>query len=329
MKKYLQKFNIHKKRVFAFMTALIMLFSLSVVHLAATSDDLDEDENGTEVTDVTDTIDTIEDLAELVDIYEDEDEDEPEPDAPAVHLPDGQATDYYAQTEGVALDGLVEREPFNFQFETVYENEYAQLLLDRRNNNIRVQLRTGEYFDTLEMAGQTGNMFIQNLQRSDFNLEIYRSLVGTNAGATFTMDSHSESINRRQVEHTMIDHGVRTYFTLGDAEAVHLTMFPMFMSIERMEEFVLQHMDTMQRTEWLTTYYFLLGDMYVRNWITADAQGNPTSVPIPRLRHMFNMFYTQGTYTFEELAADNLYWDEPEFEPTPLVSMAVEYLLDG
>ena len=279
-------FNIHKKRVFAFITAFVMLFSLSAVHLTATADELNETDETAEPT---------ENAAET-----------PTPAAPVQDV--GTADDYYAQEDGVDLDNLVEAAAFDFQFETVYENEHAQLLLDRRNNNIRVQLRSGEYFDTLVMTGQTGNMFIQNLQRSDFNLEIYRSLVGTNAGATFTMDSFTESLSRGQVEYAEISGGVRAHFTLGDAEQVHLTMFPMFISVERMEEFVLQHMDSTTRTEWLSTYYFLLDGMYVRNWITEDANGNPTNVPIPRLRHMYNMFYTQGTYTFEELAADNEEW---------------------
>jgi len=227
----------------------------------------------------------------------------------------------------VDITGLQPATPFNFQFEVVYENEYAQLLLDERNNNIRVYFNNGVYFDTLVMNGQVGNIFTRNNQRSDFNLEIYRSLI---SGATMNMDSFSNSVAAEQVTYTLIDGGVRADFMLGDADRVQLTMFPRQISRERLEEFVLDHMTPVERDVFTAEFYRFTGGRFLRAWPTVvAATGEPYPIPLPRLRRLHEAFYELGTYTFEELAYDNEYWEEDEFVPAPLVYLSVEYRLEG
>ena len=227
-----------------------------------------------------------------------------------------------------------ERPTFNFNFETVYENDHAMLLLDRRNNNIRYfHKATGTYFDTLEMAGQTGSTFTRNVQRSDFELSIISNIF-TNTRRT--MNSAIDSIDRQQVEYTEIPHGIRAYFTLGDPDALEIAMFPRFISSERLEEFVLQYMSQADIDS-----FFDISPLYshpieidgvarhVRVQATTNADGTPNLVSVPVLRRLHNFFYVQGTYTLEELAYDNEYWDYDEYVPAPLVSLALEYTLDG
>ena len=220
-----------------------------------------------------------------------------------------------------------ERPVFDYRFDLVYENDYAQLLIDRRNNAIRVvNLATGVYFNTLAMEGQRGNPHIQSIQRSDFTLDIIRDVT---TGATRNMDSHSDSVQRRQVEYTYIDGGIRAHFTLGDPDARHLTMFPMFISDERMRELVIDHIDA-DSLSFLMDRYSPIDGRWVRRMPTYDAAtGEPTTVGRPVLNRLWTLFYEYGYYTFEELDYDNLYWDYTPFEPPMMVSLAIEYTLEG
>jgi len=217
---------------------------------------------------------------------------------------------------------------FDFDFETVYENEHAALLLDTRNNNIRVfQKDSGAYFDTLVMNGQAGNLVTRNVQRSDFHLELFRD---TFAGTRMHLDSFSESVLNEQVTYTPIPGGVSARFRLGDPDRIQLTMFPMFIERDRLEYFVLQHMTQMERDDFTQNFYRFVGGRFVRAWPTIEsATGNPYPIPIPRLRRLNEAFYTIGTYCFDELNYDNMAWEQPEFTPAPLVYVVVEYTLCG
>jgi len=219
------------------------------------------------------------------------------------------------------------RPEFDFRFDVVYENDYAQLLLDRRNNTIRVvNLATGIYFNTLAMEGQQGNPVIQNQQRSDFGIDVVRDVT---TGVTLHMDSFSESVQRRQVEYTYIDGGIRAYFTLGDPDALHLTMFPRYISEERMTQLVFDHID-FEDISFLMENWILLNGVYTRRLLTYDPDtGEPTTVSIPVLRRFWRVFYDEGEYSFDELDYDNAYWEYTPFEPPMLVSLAIEYTLDG
>jgi len=212
-------------------------------------------------------------------------------------------------------------------FELMYENEYAALFLDARTNNIRVfQRASGEYFDTLVTDGQSGSAFIRDIQRSDFELEI---LVNEVRGVRRRMNSYGDSASRGQIEYTSIDGGVSARFMVGDPDAIHLTMFPMFISRERLQYFVLDHLTQQERDDFGEFYRFT-GGRYVRSHLTlVPATGEPNTVAIPWLRRAHRFFYEVGTYSFEELAYDNDYWEYDHFEPAPLVHVTVEYTLDG
>ena len=213
-------------------------------------------------------------------------------------------------------------EPFDFQLELVYENEYAAMYLDERNNNISIyQKATGEYFDTLVFNGEQGSVFTRNIQRSDFVLDVIRNL---RDGTIQSFDSHTNAITRdEQVEHILIPQGVRTNFTLGDPNALNLDMFPYSLSHERMQEFVLDFMTEQEKTDFVGRFYHRMPDRYIRQWTPGQ------QVSTPNLRALNNAFYIQGSYTFEELALDNIEWEQEEFFPEILISLAVEYTLDG
>ena len=214
-------------------------------------------------------------------------------------------------------------------FTLMYENEYAALFLNEETNSVRVYQRdSSRYFDTLVMDGTRGNAFIRNIQRSDFELTIFRD---TFAGSVTRMDSFSESVQREQVEYTQIDGGFNARFKVGDPDAIHLTMFPRYITRERLDELVRDHITDAEREEFALFYRWSRADQrYVRfHATTVAATGDPTPVPIPWLRAAWRMFYEVGYYTFEELAYDNAYWDYDPFEPAPLVYLDIRYTLDG
>lgn len=149
---------------------------------------------------------------------------------------------------------------------------------------------------------------------------------------TKTVDNYTMSIDRNQVEYTPIENGIRCNFIVGDEDKVQLSMFPMYIDKNRMEELVLKHLDSSQRRELLDSsngYYTETKDKYIRNWDSKKKDGTPTQVPIIKLQRMYELFYEIGSYNDEELAEDNAQWNIEEENVISLIEIAVEYILDG
>lgn len=231
--------------------------------------------------------------------------------------------------ESISLDDVKPVEDYKFSFETVAKNEEAELLIDKSVNALRVvSLKTGNYYDTKVMNGQVGNDIIKNIQKSDFYLTYYTDLT---KATTETIDNYSQSITLNQVEYTPIKNGIRCSFTLGDESKVHLGMFPMYMSKERMHELILKYLDDDQIEELLgrNGYYTETSDKFIRNWESKKKDGTATKVAIPKLKRMYHFFYELGAYNEEELAKDNAEWGIEEENPNITLKVDVEYILDG
>jgi len=235
--------------------------------------------------------------------------------------------DEYEEEEPEPLRGLP---PFAFQFEVVAEDDYATLKLDRRNNNVRRVCRaTGEYMDTLVLNGVGGSTHTREQQRTDFSINFLRDrydAVGRN------LNSFVDSVDRNQVEYTLIPGGVRATFMVGDPDALVASMFPRYISAERMEYFVLQHLPENLRDTFLEQDYWFNFDLgnFRRRHDTVDDYGEPRTLSMPTLRRMYRVFFEYGTYTLEELEYDTMYWAyENPFEPPTLVSLVIEYTLDN
>jgi len=231
--------------------------------------------------------------------------------------------------EGVSLEGVKEVEDYKFSFETVAKNDEAELLIDKSVNALRVvSLKTGNYYDTKVMNGQVGNEIIKNMQKADFYLTYYTDLV---KATTQTVDNYTQSIQLNQVEYTPIENGIRCSFTLGDKSKVHLGMFPMYISKERMNELVLKYLSDNEKEELLgkNGYYTETKDKFIRNWESKKKDGTATQVAIPKLKRMYHFFYELGAYNEEELAIDNAEWGVEEENPNITLQVDVEYILDG
>lgn len=228
----------------------------------------------------------------------------------------------------ISIENIAEKEQ-DFNFEVVAQNSEAKLLIDKSFNLLRVvSLKTGNYFDTKVVNGQVGSEHVKNIQKSDFVVTYYRDLI---RGTTETWDNYTMSIKLNQVEYTPIDNGIRCIFTVGDASRIHLDMFPMYISKERMENLVLKYLNAKQREELLGKYgyYTETKDKYIRNWESKTKEGSPRAVPIPVLKRMYNLFYEIGAYSEEELAIDNEMWGVEAENLNITFKIVVEYVLDG
>lgn len=231
-------------------------------------------------------------------------------------------------TEEVSLEEVKNVPEYKFSFETVAKNSEAELLIDKSVNALRLVSKSGKYFDTKVLNGQTGNNVIKNMQKSDFMVTYYTDLV---KATSVTMDNYTMSIALNQVKYTPIENGIRCSFLVGEAAKLQLSMFPMYISKERMEELVLKHLDEKQKEEMLGTsgYYTETKDKYIRNWEDRRADGTATPVPIPKLKRMYHLFYELGKYNEDELAADNETWGVEAVDTNITLTITVDYLLDG
>ncbi len=232
-------------------------------------------------------------------------------------------------SESISVEGVKNAEEYAFSFESIAQNSEAELLIDKSVNALRlVSRKTGRHFDTKVMNGQIGNAFIRNIQKSDFSVTYYTDLVNA---STVTMENYTMSVALKQVEYAPLDNGIRCSFVVGEPSKVQISMFPMFISKERMEALVLKHLDDAQRAEMLESsgYYTETSDKYIRNWEAKKKDGTATNVPIPKLRRMYQYFYELGAYNQEELAADNAAWGQEEVNTNITLTVVVDYLLDG
>ncbi len=230
--------------------------------------------------------------------------------------------------EEVSTEGVKDIGEFKHTFESIARNEDAELLIDKSNNTLRLVSRNGKYIDTKVMNGQTGNDYIKSTQKSDFVLTYYADQV---KAKTISWDNYSMSIAFQQVEYTPIENGIRCSFLVGEPNRVQLSMFPMFIGKERMQELVLQHLDDAQITELFgkNGYYTETKDRFIRNWNTTKKDGTATEVAIPKLKRMYHFFYELGAYNEKELEADNLEWAQEAIDTNITIKVTVEYFLDG
>lgn len=231
------------------------------------------------------------------------------------------------QETDISLAGVKDVADYKYQFETVCENSQATLLIDKSVNNLRVVSKaTGAYYDTKVMNGQSGNDFIRSWQKSDFVLNYYKEEI---KGSTVTMDAYTQSIAFEQVDYTPLSDGIRCDFTVGDSERLHVALFPMYISMERLEEHVLQYLTDKERATFLKDFYTETRTRVIRKWNTLQKDGKPANVPIARLRSLYDYFYQRGTYTAEELAYDNAEWGEETIDASIMFDVSMEYRLEG
>ncbi len=209
-------------------------------------------------------------------------------------------------------------------FQTIATSGKMELQLNPKAATLRwLDTETGKYQDT-NMSGNTefsGN----NNSKSDLIVNFYNG-TNTDLYKTYTnYDSYSMSAKFNQVGYQLIENGVRAIYTLGE-DSITYKNFPPNISGERMEEFVLQHLDS-KKAELLTkNYYTKLADGSYQRKSNEDSPLGSMAV-----KELYDYFYETGTYNEEELYADiDAYAKstEEDYPSSLMIRMAVEYTLE-
>jgi hypothetical protein len=213
------------------------------------------------------------------------------------------------------------------EFVPVYENEEAELWADTEFSNFMVVSKeTGAYYETKQLYGFEGNDLILDTQKSDFTFNYITSRIDA---TTKLVDNYSMSLEFYQAEYEQIENGVRCYYLLGEKDKLTLSLFPYLISMERLEELVLQYLDEDQREELLDNFYNVTSSRVIRHWAPYTAEGNPTIAPPLALGRMYEYFYELGKYTPEELEKDNAEWEQEQVAADIFFRFTMEYTLEG
>lgn len=202
-------------------------------------------------------------------------------------------------------------------FDIVAENDEAILYYNRREALLRVESKaTGIYYDTKAIEGTGGNNFTNNLRNSDM---IFDYISNERTGLATTIDNYSMSISNNQYEHELIENGVRIEYFLG-VEELTLQDLPKYVESQKFYEKVLSHLTESQR-EVVMEQYTLVGERYVRR--------NDSGVAQLKINRLYQYFYEVGTYTEEDLLADNEAYGVEIEDSAVTINAAIEYALDG
>ncbi|HBA47778.1 MAG TPA: hypothetical protein DCZ91_08255 [Lachnospiraceae bacterium] len=214
-------------------------------------------------------------------------------------------------------------------FIKVGESGKMQLLMNPSTATIRwMDTSTGAYQDT-NMSHDEGMQGLTNMEQSDLVVRYFAGSKNNNM-LYYTLnsyDSYSMCISRDQVSYQLMDNGVRVLYRLGD-DSVTYKNFPPKLSDERMQEYILQYLDDIQKSVVTEKRYTQLSTgEWLRNFSDA-AQSQLTKAAAAEL---YTIFYEVGHYTDELLMEDLQAAEvEPDKYPSNLeLRVAVEYYLDG
>ncbi len=214
-------------------------------------------------------------------------------------------------------------------FVKVGESGKMQLLLNPATATIRwMDTSTGIYQDT-NMSHDEGIQGLTNSEQSDLVVRYFSGSTKSNMlyYTLSSFDSYSMCVNRGQMAYQLMDNGVRIVYTLGD-DSITYKNFPPRITDERMQEYVLQYLDDVQKTVITERRYTQLSG---GDWIRNFADGEQNKITQAGAEELYNFFYVIGKYT-DELLMEDLETNEaePEDYPSTLeLKVAVEYYLDG
>lgn len=212
-------------------------------------------------------------------------------------------------------------------FTVVAESDTMQLLVKPKTGTLRwLDKKTGAYQDT-NLSEDENLEKLTNSEQSDVIVSYYN---GTNSQPykTYTSyDSYSMGVQEKSITYQLMDNGVRVVYRLGNTDVTYKN-FPLDISGERMEEFVLQYLDDKQLSTLKTSYYDQLSS---GNWHRKFNTNDQNSLGSLQTKEIYSLFYEVGQYTMEELYADleTNEADEDDYPSNLSIVVPVEYTLDG
>lgn len=217
-------------------------------------------------------------------------------------------------------------------FVKVGESGQMQLLVEPSTGTVRwLDTSTGIYQDS-NMSHDEGLEAPTNVEQADMVVRYFSG--STNANklyySTSSYDSYTMCVTQNQLSYQLIDNGVRILYMLGSDDITY-QYFPRRISDDRMQELVIQYLDSDQVTMLEERYYSQLsGGDWLRNFNTGE-NADSSKLGAMATKEIYNLFYEVGHYTEEELYADLETWEavEADYPNTFMIKVPVEYYLDS
>ena len=203
---------------------------------------------------------------------------------------------------------------------SVAKGENMELLLQPSSGNLRwINNETGDYLDTTKSETSLTN----KASLSDVVVTYFSGTESQKYNAYSSMDSKTFGIDTENLRFEEMENGVRFVYHLGSDDITYKN-FPGYITKERMEELVLQYLDSKQVKTIEKQYRLRKDGRYVR-------QSNADN-PLRGLAagQLYSLFYEIGHYTYEELEADlTEHGTLDELPANQKIEIVVEYTLDG
>ena len=209
------------------------------------------------------------------------------------------------------------------EFISLAQGDTMELLLNPDQATLRWQnMETGDYLDTRLMDAESGDTTL----KSDVVASFFNG--GTRNDSMYntydSMNSYQYGIETDGVAFEQLDNGVRIVYTLG-SDTITYEFFPYRITDERINELVLQYLDDTQMQAFEMQYRQLTSD---NSWVRRTSEDSPLAGMAAN--QLYDIFYNIGTYTFEELEADNTEWDRlDEMPEVQEIVLAMDYYLEG
>lgn len=222
-------------------------------------------------------------------------------------------------TENVAPIGEVElvEKKVDLNLEKIAENNDAILYIDKTYALLRIESKkTKNYVDTKILNGQIGNDVSKNTQKSDL---VFSYIDDIKKSSIKSVDTYSMSVNLDQVQYEPIENGIKISYHIGE-DKMTLNDFPKYVEKQKMEDLVIKKLSSTQRKDF-NEYYRLADDKYTRK--------KDEGVSALALKRLYNLMYEVGSYTKEDLEADNAAYNVELEEKLVKIDSSISYQLDG
>lgn len=230
-------------------------------------------------------------------------------------------TDYWANQEfDTTLKGN--------DFVVVAENSGMQLQLNPNSGVVRwYDTATGAYQDT-NMTHSEGMGNLSARQRSDVLVTYFSGTKRNNKlyDTVSTFDSYSMCVELDQLCYQKLDNGIRIVYMMGNNDFTYKN-FPIRISDERMNEFVIQYLDAGQLNVLKNSYYTQMSN---GTWQRKFNTNDQNKIGNLALKEVKNLFYEVGQYTeehlLEDLEAEGV--AQEDYPSNLFISVPVEYTLE-
>lgn len=205
-------------------------------------------------------------------------------------------------------------------FSLIASGDEMELLLDPSTATLRWQdKKTGIYRDTRIFDSSQTDVTL----KSDLVMSFFTGTKSDRYKSYSTMDNFTYSVDSDGVTYEKLDNGVRVVYFIGN-EKVSYKDFPAYISDERMNDLIIQYLDSKQMKTLKKQYRQLKSG----DWSRTTNKDNPLSGLSASA--LYDIFYNVGHYTYEELEFDDTEFDKlDELPQRQQFEISMDYTLDG